>query len=217
MVNFVKSRQRMPAFGCLVKGMDERDESSLIAAAQRGNLDAFNELVLIYQDRVFNLAYRIMGDPAAAADAAQEAFIKAYRKIRSFRGGSFRSWLYRIVSNNCYDEFRRRKRRPAISLEDFGEVDEEANPALIDEEESPEESVQRWELSQLIQEAIDELSVDHRVVLVLSDVEGLAYADISEALDIPIGTVKSRLSRARSNLRDLLQDRRELLPLVYRQ
>ena len=196
--------------------MGERDESSLIEAAQRGNLDAFNELILIYQDRVYNLAYRIMGDPAAAADAAQEAFIKAYRKIGTFRGGSFRSWLYRIVSNNCYDEFRRRKRQPAISLEDFGEVDEEANPALIDDEESPEESVQRWELSQHIQEAIDQLSIDHRMVVVLSDIEGLSYADISETLDIPIGTVKSRLSRGRADLRDLLQGQRELLPPVYR-
>jgi RNA polymerase sigma-70 factor (ECF subfamily) len=196
--------------------MDERDESSLIEAAQRGNLDAFNELVLIYQDRVYNLAYRMMGDPASASDAAQEAFIKAYRHIRSFRGGSFRSWLLRIVSNTCYDEFRRRKRQPITSWEDFGEVDEEANPALIDDAESPEASVQRWELTQVIQEAISALSSDHRIVLLLSDVEGLSYAEIAETLDIPVGTVKSRLSRARASVRDLLQSRGELLPAAYR-
>jgi len=192
------------------------DEDELIQVAQRGSLDAFNELVLTYQHRVYNLAFRILGDPAAASDATQETFISAYQKLSGFRGGSFISWLLRIVSNNCYDELRRQKRRPAISLEDFGEVDEEANPVLTNGHESPEESVSRWELAEVLQQAINTLSPDQRVVLVLSDVEGMSYAEIADTVDIPLGTVKSRLARGRAALRDLLQAQRELLPRSYR-
>jgi RNA polymerase sigma-70 factor (ECF subfamily) len=196
--------------------LSAQDEASLVRAAQRGNLDAFNELVLTYQNRVYNLAYRILGDPAAASDAAQEAFIRAYQSLGSFRGGSFRSWLLRVVSNLCYDELRRRMRRPATSFEEFGEVDEEANPALINGAESPEDSAERSELARYLQQAITSLPPDQRMVLVLSDVEGMDYAAVAAAVDIPVGTVKSRLSRARARLRDLLQERGELLPRAYR-
>ena len=192
------------------------DEAALIRAAQRGNMDAFNELVLTYQHRVYNLAYRILGDPASASDATQETFIAAYQKIATFRGGSFRSWLLRIVANRCYDELRRRKRRPITSWEEFGDVDAEANPALINGGESPEESVERGELARLLQAAISSLPADQRVVLVLSDVEGMNYAEIAETVGIPVGTVKSRLARARAKLRDLLQTQGELLPRAYR-
>lgn len=193
------------------------DESSLIAAAQRGNLDAFNELVLAYQHRLYNLAYRIMGDTAAASDATQEALVSAYRKIGTFRGGSFPAWLMRIVTNRCYDMLRSQRRRPKVSLDDFGEVDEEANPALINGRESPEDQAQRHELTKLLQSLISTLPPDQRVVLVLSDVEGMNYADIAATVDIPLGTVKSRLARARALLREGLQARGELLPPAYRQ
>jgi RNA polymerase sigma-70 factor (ECF subfamily) len=95
------------------------DENALIQSAQKGDIDAFNRLVLAYQHQVYNLAYRIMSEEAAAADATQEAFISAYNHLHSFRGGSFKSWLLRIVTNACYDDLRRRKRRPATSLEDL--------------------------------------------------------------------------------------------------
>ena len=193
------------------------DESSLIAAAQRGNLDAFNELVLTYQHRLYNLAYRIMGDTAAASDATQEALVSAYHKIGTFRGGSFPAWLMRIVTNRCYDMLRSQRRRPKVSLDDFGEIDEEANPALINGRESPEDQAQRHELTQLLQSLISTLPPDQRVVLVLSDVEGMNYADIAATVDIPLGTVKSRLARARALLREGLQARGELLPPAYRQ
>ncbi|HHS97900.1 MAG TPA: sigma-70 family RNA polymerase sigma factor [Chloroflexi bacterium] len=192
------------------------DEAALIRAAQRGNLDAFNELVLTYQHRIYNLAYRILGDPAAAEDATQEAFIAAYRKIGSFRGGSFVSWLLRIVANRCYDELRRRKRRPSVPLEEMAAEDEEINPALINGSASPEEHAERAELIRLLQTAIATLPPDQRVVLVLSDVEGLSYAEIAAAIDVPVGTVKSRLARARVRLRDYLRERGELLPRAYR-
>lgn len=194
------------------------DEESLIAAAQRGDLSAFNELVLAYQDRVYNLAYRIMGDPASASDATQEAFISAYQHIDGFRGkypSSFKSWLMRIVSNACYDELRRRKRRPVTSLEDFA-VDEEANPALVSEIEGPEKYAEREEMAQTIQAGIEALPSEQRITLVLSDVQGFSYQEIAETTDVPLGTVKSRLARARAKLRDYLRSQGELLPAQYR-
>jgi RNA polymerase sigma-70 factor (ECF subfamily) len=197
---------------------EEIDEGSLIAAAQRGSLDAFNELVLAYQDQVYNLAYRIMGDPASASDATQEAFISAYEHIDGFRGkypSSFKSWLMRIVSNACYDELRRRKRRPVTSIEDF-ELDEEANPALVSDIEGPEAHAERQEMARVMQAGIQTLPGDQRVTLVLSDVQGFSYQEIAEMTDVPLGTVKSRLARARGKLRDYLHDQGELLPVHYR-
>lgn len=192
------------------------DEPRLIAAARSGDLDAFNELVLAYQDRVFNLAYRILGDPAAAEDAAQDAFISAYQHLSTFRGGSFLSWLLRTVANRCYDELRRQKRRPVVSWESFGEMDEEANPFLINGQPTPEETAQESELTDLLQAAIATLPPDQRVVLILSDIEGMDYAAVAATVGIPVGTVKSRLARARARLRDFLQTRGELLPSTYR-
>src|SRR5216683_8017992 len=123
------------------------DEPALISGAQQGDLDAFNRLVLEYQTPVYNLAYRIMGEGDSASDAAQEAFISAYKNLRAYRGGSFKAWLMRIVTNACYDELRRRKRRPVTSLEALSVVEEgpdaEAEAALIAKDESPEDHVQR--------------------------------------------------------------------------
>jgi RNA polymerase sigma-70 factor (ECF subfamily) len=194
------------------------DEPNLIAAARQGKVDAFNELVLAYQHQVYNLAYRIMGDPASAADATQEAFISAFQHIGGFRGersSSFKSWLMRIVSNGCYDELRRHKRRPATSLEDF-DLDEDAHPALVNGGEALEERAERQEMAQVIQAGIQTLPPDQRIALVLSDVQGFSYQEIAETIDVPLGTVKSRLARARGELRDYLRSQRELLPAQYR-
>jgi RNA polymerase sigma-70 factor (ECF subfamily) len=191
------------------------DEASLIADAQKGKIDAFNELVLTYQQQVYNLAYRIMGDPASAADATQDAFISAYQSLSRFRGGSFKSYLLRIVSNRCYDELRRRKRRPATSFEDV-EIDEDANPMLANGGEDPEEYTERQEMADVLQAGIETLPSDQRVTLVLSDVQGMSYEEIAEVTEVALGTVKSRLARARSKLRDYLRDNGELLPLRYR-
>ena len=187
------------------------DEQVLIRLARRGDLDAFNALVLRYQDSAYTLAYRIMGDSHSAADAAQEAFITAYRRLSTYRGGSFRSWLLRITTNQCYDELRRRQRRPAVSVEDMGD-----ESALPDDADTPEEVVQQRELHRAIQDCIGALNADQRVVLVLCDVEGLDYQAIADQLGAQIGTVKSRLSRARAAVRDCLQEVRELLPSAYR-
>ncbi len=193
------------------------DEEKLVKAAQRGNLDAFNELILYYQTQVYNLAYHIMKDPAAADDAAQEAFISAYRALDSFRGGSFRAWLLRIVTNACYDELRRYKRRPKVSFDDFGELDEEANPHLRDEAELPEETVQRDELRVVLEQTMEQLPEDQQTTLFLVDRLGLSYQEVADTMETELGTVKSRLYRARAKMRDYLMEHSELLPPRYRQ
>jgi RNA polymerase sigma-70 factor (ECF subfamily) len=192
------------------------DEASLIATARQGNVNAFNELVLAYQQQVYNLAYRILGDPAAAADVTQDAFISAFQNLARFRGGSFKSYLLRIVSNGCYDELRRRKRRPATSLEEFAEMDEEANPMLINGHEGPEEYAERQEMARVLQAGLELLPSDQRITLALSDVQGLSYQEIAQLMEASLGTVKSRLARARGKLRDYLQSQGELLPARYR-
>src|SRR5262245_20873097 len=192
------------------------DELTLIAQAQRGSLDAFNALVLTHQDSVYTVAYRVMGEPQSAADAAQEAFIIAYRRLSTFRGGSFRSWLLRIATNLCYDELRRNKRRPATPLEELADADSDDGPALPDKSDTPEQIVQQRELNRAIQNCINGLSADQRVVLVMSDVEGLSYEEIADATASQLGTIKSRLSRARANVRNCLQEVQELLPPAFR-
>lgn len=192
------------------------NEADLVRAAQRGNLDAFNELILAYQTQVYNLAYHLLQDPAAADDAAQEAFISAYRSLAQFRGGSFRAWLLRIVTNACYDAMRYTKRRPSVSWEDFGELDEDANPHLRDTAELPEEAIERDELRQLLEATLALLPEEQRMVLLLVDRLGLSYEEVAETMQVQLGTVKSRLARARGKMRDLLLERRELLPGRYR-
>jgi RNA polymerase sigma-70 factor (ECF subfamily) len=193
------------------------DEAALIQSARKGDLDSFNTLVLTYQHQVYNLAYRIMGDQAAAEDAAQETFISAYKNLKSFRGGSFKSWLLRIVTNACYDDLRRRKRRPAVSLDDLmNDQDGEGSFDPAADDESPEDAAQRHELVELIQLGITTLPEDQRVTLVLSDIQGLSYEEIAEITRTNLGTVKSRLSRGRTKLREYLQAHGELLPEAFR-
>ncbi len=192
------------------------DERWLIEQARGGDVDAFNTLVLRYQDRVYGVAYRIMGESAAAADATQEAFIAAFHKLHTYRGGQFKSWLLRIVTNACYDELRRRQRRPAASLEDLAPESADPPPQLVSDGENPEEYTQRMELSRAIEDCIRGLSVEHRTLVVLRDVEDLDYQAIADTTGLELGTVKSRLSRARARLRDCLSGFGELLPAQYR-
>ncbi len=194
------------------------DEPELIAYAVKGDLTAINRLVLDYQDYAYNVAYRVMGDHASAEDAVQDGMIKAYQNLRKFRGGSFKSWLLRIVTNTCYDELRRRKRRPTTPLEPITE-DEELmeNPSwLADPGESPEEFSLRAELGRAIQDCLDHLSVEFRTIVVLVDIQGMDYSEAAVVAGTPLGTVKSRLARARSGLRDCLQGVGELLPVNFR-
>ena len=185
-------------------------EPALIRSAQRGDWEAFNGLVLRYQRQVYNVTYRIMGDEAAASDATQEAFISAYRHVGSFHQGSFKNWLLRITRNACYDELRRRKRRPTVSL-DAAIVTEEGviEFDLPTSGDGPERIVQRHELADLLQRGINLLPFEQRLALALRDVQGLRYDEIAEITHTKYGTVKSRLSRARASLRGYVQLHRE--------
>ncbi len=195
----------------------EFDEAVLIARAHQGELRSFNQLILNYQSVAYNVAYRILDDPDAAADATQDGFLKAYRKLDQYRGGSFKAWLLRIITNTCYDLLRAHRRRPTSSLDkDPEEGDGEHDATLLDTAERPDDYVMRQELAGTIQAAINQLPPDQRTVLVLSDVEGMNYQEIAEATGAALGTVKSRLSRARAHLRDLLLAQKELLPAQYR-
>ena len=192
------------------------NEAQMIRHAQRGDLDAFNTLVLHYQDRAYTVAYRIMSDPASAADAAQEAFITAFRRLDTYRGGSFKAWLLRIVTNTCYDELRRRKRRPATSIDDLPGAELDDGPALPDDSPTPEQVAMQSELNRVVQDCIDSLGEAQRIILVLSDIEELSYQEVAVMAGVKVGTVKSRLSRARVSVRDCLQTFQELLPAAFR-
>lgn len=194
------------------------DELELIQSAREGDIDAFNRLVIEYQGLAYNVAYRLMGDGPSADDITQDAFIAAYRKFNSFRGGSFKAWLMRIVTNASYDELRKRKRRPTISLEPLGNDNEEIeSPTWIhDPADTPEESMVRAELNNSIQECLQKLQEDFRAVVVLVDIQGMDYSEASEVINKPLGTLKSRLARGRKRLQDCLRGFGELLPSTYR-
>jgi RNA polymerase sigma-70 factor (ECF subfamily) len=191
------------------------DEKALIAAARRGDTGSFNHLVSDYQDMVYSVAYRILGETDAAADASQETFLSAYKAMAKFKGGSFKSWLLRIATNACYDQLRLRQRRPTSSLEAIY-TDTDPSSHFVNGRETPEEHALRQELGQILQQAIHTLPPDQRVTLVLSDVQGLSYKEVAQITRVSVGTVKSRLSRARARLRDCLMEQRELLPARYR-
>ncbi len=208
------NRQSQAAYGGATETMAD-EERRLVDRAQRGDVESFNALVRAYEGRVYNLCYRMLGDADSAADAAQDAFLAAFRNLRSFRGGSFRSWMLRIATNACYDQLRARKRRPTVSL-DEGDDDEEASPLQIaDLAESPSDFALRRELAAAIERGLSELPDEQRIILVLSDIEGLAYDEIAQITNTNLGTVKSRLSRGRARLRDVLKAG-ELLPARYR-
>ncbi len=194
------------------------DEIGLIRDAQAGDLDAFNRLVLAYQDLSFNLAYRMLGDEASASDACQNSFLSAYRNLNSYRGGSFRAWLLRMVTNTCYDELRRRHRHPTIPLEPITEDDEEMESPrwLADDSPSPEDQAEQAEMEEAIQHCLASLPEEFRTVVVLVDIQGMDYKEVSEITGKPLGTIKSRLARARLKLRGCLQGIWELLPVSIR-
>jgi RNA polymerase sigma-70 factor (ECF subfamily) len=194
------------------------DEPALIRDAQRGDLEAFNRLVLAYQELLYNTALRVLGDEDLAADATQEAFLSAFRALNSYRGGSFKAWLTRTVINACYDELRRKKRRPTTPLEpETGNGEEMESPRwLADPSASPEEQLDQAELEHAIQHCLNALPADFKTVVVLADIQGLDYTEVARAVHVPLGTIKSRLARARLRLRECLQAFRELLPAMFR-
>jgi RNA polymerase sigma-70 factor (ECF subfamily) len=193
------------------------DEQGFIKAAQKGDTAAFNQLVRAYQVLVYRTAYRVLGDAAGAEDATQDAFISAFKHVKTYRGGSFKAWLMRIVTNACYDQLRVKQRRPTASLDALLLDPDEPAPGLDHAApDSPQEAAERQELSTAIQKGLSTLPADQRITLVLVDIEGLSYEQVAESTGANVGTVKSRLSRARAHLRDFLVTQEELVPVRYR-
>ena len=202
---------------------DDTQERTVIVRSQRGDRGAFNTLVIRYQSAAYGLALRMLGDADAAADVTQDAFFAAFRNIGSFRGTSFRAWLLRIVSNGCYDYWRAQGRRPTESLDALLTEGDDA-PAtsappplsLSDEAWNPEGAALRAEMIAAIEAAVLRLAPDQRLVIILSDIQGLSYEEIARVAEIPLGTVKSRIARARARLREMLLGQPELFPRAER-
>ncbi len=199
------------------------DELQLITRSQRGDVGAFNQLVLRYQLAVYTLTLRMLGDHDVAADVTQETFLAALRAIQSFRGGSsFRAWLLRIASNQSCDHWRRTHRHPVDSLESITDEDGPyasgviASLATTDRQDNPEEALLDQELQSMIQSGLESLPLEQREAVVLCDIEGLSYEEIALATQTTLGTVRSRIARGRGRLRLYLEQHRELLPGKYR-
>ena len=195
------------------------DEAQLVERSREGDLEAFNAIVVAYQDRVYNLCLRMLGSPPAAEDAAQEAFLSAYRNVGRMRGANVRSWLLRIASNACIDELRRRRRRPQVSLEapSVRDGDDERPLELADPAAGPEQVTVTGEVSEALQAQLQRLPPDQRLAVILCDIEGLSYNEIAVSMASSVGTVKSRISRGRARLREALRARPELFGDVVRQ
>ncbi len=189
-------------------------EQTLIEQSRAGDLDSFNAIVEMYQGQVYAVALRMVRDAGLAEDLAQEAFISAYRNLNQYRGGSFKSWLLRIARNATLDALRKSQRRPAESL-DENIIAFEAE--LVSPEATPDEAALNTELGDHIKEVMADLHPDQRMALVLIDVEGFSYEEAAQTMAVSIGTVKSRLSRARGRMREALLADPELLPSQFRQ
>jgi RNA polymerase sigma-70 factor (ECF subfamily) len=194
------------------------DEAELILRSTQGDLDAFNRLVEHYQRPLYNFCLRMLSSAEAGEDATQEAFIAAFRSIERFRGahtGGFRAWLFRIAANVCYDEMRRRKSRPAVSL-DATRGESGRGIDVPDAAPNMEQRAETAELGGAIQAALHTLPSDQRLAVILCDVHRMEYAEIALVMGVSLGTVKSRINRARTRLRDRLLARGELLPSRFR-
>ena len=181
--------------------MSAENEAVLIQQAYEGDIDAFGELVNLFQQPVFNLTYRMLGDPQEAEDAAQEAFIRAYSKLKSYDlNRSFKTWLFTIASNHCIDRLRKRRLT-------YVSIDEPLppHPSLVSEADDPERSLIDQERSVMVQALLDELSPDYRAAVVLRYWYEMSYAEIAEALDTTESAIKSRLFRARQSLAEKLE------------
>lgn len=190
-------------------GLAQEAVEDLVERAKAGDRPAFGQLVEVYQDKIYGYVSRMLGDPDEAEDVAQETFVRAYRSLPHFRGAaSFHTWLYRIASNLAIDVARRNRRQSTgnFSLDEPLESEEgDYEREIADESGSPEQLTQRREMQELVRQAVAELPEKLRAVVVLYELQGESYEDIAEILGCPLGTVKSRLFNARSQLKDMLE------------
>ncbi len=195
------------------------NEELLVQRFQTGQMDAFDEIVALYEKKIFNLAYRMVGNYDDASDLAQEVFIRLYHSIKSFRGDAqFSTWLYRIATNVCVDELRRRYRRKVEYIDEpVATKDGTVNREIPDWKDNPEEMLETKELQALVQAGINELPEEQKTAIILRDIQGFAYEEIARMLNCSLGTVKSRINRGRLALRARFAQHPELLPAVRRQ
>jgi RNA polymerase sigma-70 factor (ECF subfamily) len=185
-------------------------EQELIQLCKDGDRQAFNQLIAQYQNQVFNIAYGMLSDYEDASDASQEVFVKVYKSIASFRGqSSFSTWIYRICANVCNDSLRKRQRR-GITVSIENDDDDNTISEIPSDTPTPEENVMMNERQRAVREAINSLSEEYREIIVYSDINQLSYDEISQILKCPVGTIKSRLNRARNALKKILSEKREL-------
>lgn len=187
--------------------MTRDEESAIIAKVLDGDADAFEPLVVAHQNFVYNIALKMLSNPEDAFDISQEAFIKAYRSLKDFKGeSSFSSWLYRITANMCLDFMRRNKKRKSASIVYLDDEDELRELELPDTRFDPSTELERKELQGAINDALALLPEDQRSILLLRELNGMSYSEISETLKLEAGTVKSRLFRARARLAKILKE-----------
>lgn len=191
------------------------DDSILIARAQKGDRDALNSLILKHERRAYQYAFRLTSNTEEASDVVADAFVRVYNALPNFKGNSaFTTWLYRILTNCYLDQKKKDRSRPSVSLEqtlqtESGEIERQ----IVDPGETPDEVTEKMARETTIQKAVASLPEYQQAMLIMYHVENLSYEEISEALDLPIGTVKSRLNRARLSLREVLQVNKELFQL----
>ena len=187
-------------------------EQELVARARRGDESAFEALVTENEKRIYNLCRRLTGNQEDAAELTQEAFLNAWRGLGRFQGeSSFSTWLYRLATNACIDFLRKEKRRQSLSMTVSLDDEEEARQVeLPDERYAPEGALERAEARRAVAEGLERLTLEHRQVLVMREIHGLSYAEIGQVLDLDLGTVKSRIARARGALRKVLTERGNL-------
>lgn len=193
------------------------NEQLLLERSKAGDIAAFEKLIEVYQKKIFNLAYRMVGNHDDAADLAQEALIRIFKSIANFKEqSSFSTWVYRITTNVCLDEIRKKKNRRVLSLDEEIHVEDgEMQRQIMSDDPLPDEVVEREELRSIVNGAIGSLPEEQRLVISLRDIQGLSYDEIAEVLDCPTGTVKSRINRARQALKNVLMTKRELLNEEY--
>lgn len=194
------------------KGVSRAEEQALIARCKDGDISAFDELVRCFQKRVYNFAYGIAGNYDDANDVAQEAFVRVFNSIGTFRGdANFTTWIYRIVTNVYLDERKKAKSHRHTSLDEYIDLDENSVSRQIEDESPlPDEVAENKERNQIVRTAINSLPDYQRIIMTLYHLHDRSYEEIADILHLPIGTVKSRLNRARQALKEILESNTEL-------
>lgn len=184
-------------------------EAFLIKQSKAGDVESFERLITEHQKRIFNVAYRMLGNLEDANDVTQETLVKAYRGIANFKEeSSFSTWLYRIVNNACIDFIRKNRKTNIIYLDREYETEEGSYKIQLgNNEDTPEQLLEKKEVQKLIHESINELGYDHKKIIILRDIEHFSYKEIAQILDCPEGTIKSRISRARNNLKAIIKEK----------